>query len=261
MKRVYRYEANTDYWDRRWRQAGEDAPQFEDLTIYPIRYAELVMKTNPGRALEIGCGLGRVIKHYANQGREIVGIERSAVAVERTDQTDPNINIRHGDAFDLPFADGTFDIVLAFGVYHNLENGLRDALAEAARVLRRSGDFVISMRPQNIEMHLNEWYWRCRNRNPGGSELRFHKLLVRDKEFSDILGDVGLKVETVHRAHNMSLLYRLPFLRAANPSTEESVRRSRGYRLNGPGRIINSTLRTLFPYQFSNVLVFQGKRL
>lgn len=261
MKKVYRFEGNHAYWDRRWSEAGEDAGEFQDLTIYPIRYAENVMSRVPGRILEIGCGLGRVVKHYHARGREIVGIERSNVAVERMRDRSPGLDVRVGDALTLDFPDNSFDIALAFGVYHNFESGLKQGLAEIARILKPGGRFVISMRPHNVEMILNEWYWRRKNAQTKESNSSFHKLLVTDGEFKTLLAQHGLITDAVYRARNMSILFRLPFLQSGDvKNAPESLRRAKGYRLNVVGRVIDRLLTAVFPSQFCNVLVFEGHK-
>lgn len=257
MRRVERFEANEDYWDRRWRDAGEDADRFDDLSIYPIRYAEMVVGKPGDRILEIGCGLGRVVKHYHREGRRIEGIERSAVAVDRLREEAPDLDVQVGDVLDLPYEDGAFDVILAFGLFHNIEVGVHQGLAEAARCLRPGGRFCISMRPDNVEMRLNERYWRRRNRAQADNPPRFHKWLVTAEEFNKILAGHGLVTTEVHRARNVSMLYRIPFLRQAAP---ERTSRSRGYRLNAVGRLLDRGLMRWFPAQSCNVLVFVGHR-
>jgi SAM-dependent methyltransferase len=258
VRKVFRFEDNDGYWNRRWSQPGEDAARFSDMSIYPIRFAEMVVADRRQKILEVGAGLGRVLKHYHYQGFDISGVERSAVAVNRIRATDASIRIEHADAGCLPFADSSFDVVLAFGVFHNIEEGLSDALAETARSLRRGGRFAISMRPDNLEMRFNEWYWRRQHRAPAGGEPQFHKWLVTADEFRGTLARAGLVTSAVHRARNVSLLYRVPALRQA--SADEGERRSSGYRLNTAGRVLDRVLVGAFPHQFCNVLVFIGDR-
>lgn len=261
MKRVYRYEDNRKYWDRRWSEAGSDSNAFTDMSIYPIRYAELGMAglEKTAAVLEIGCGLGRVLKHYANRGYNICGIERSAPAVKKIRSESRIYNVVEGDVMALPYAEQSFDVVMAFGVYHNLEFGIEAALAETARVLRTGGRFVISMRPDNIEMMLNEWYWRWQYRGASGPPA-FHKLMVGDGEFRRMLAAHGLATDRVHYARNVAMLYRIPWLRDQS-STNESEKRSGGYRLSPLGRVIDRLLNRLFPYQVANVIVFIGHKV
>lgn len=262
LKKIYRNEDNESYWDRRWQKAGYDAPSFADLSIYPIRYAERIISRRDGKILEIGCGLGRLVKHYHALGREIVGIERSSVAVAEIQRATPELKVHEGDALNLNFHDNEFDVALAFGVYHNIETGIEKGIKEITRVLKPGGAFVISMRPDNIEMNLNEIYWKWKNRHRGKHKKKFHKWLVKDEEFLALLSKYGLQTKHVFHAKNMPLLFRIPFLRdKAVKNAEEKVRRASGYKLNFLGRKIDGFLQTQFPRQFSNVVVFEGVKL
>lgn len=261
MKRVYRHEANGAYWDRRWSEAGSDSESFTDLTIYPIRYAEMVMTDKAARALEIGCGLGRVLKHYARLGFQVAGIERSRVAVERLQEELPGLAVVEGDVLTLPYPDASFDVTMAFGVFHNLEQGLDQALSETARVLKVDGRFAISMRPNNIEMNGNEIYWRWKSRATRKGPRQFHKLLVGRKEFRNMLERYGLKTDHIYYARNVSLWYRIPLLRsAADYGASEAARRASGYQLNALGKLLDRASIALFPYQTSNAIVYIGHK-
>ena len=261
MKHVYRYQDNVEYWNQRWVEAGADKDHFEDLSIYPIRYAEMVMTDSSKCALEIGCGLGRVLLHYQKQGFPVVGVERSEVAVAAIKERHPEADVRLGDALSLPFRDSEFDVIMAFGVYHNLERGIDKGLVEVARCLSPGGRFCISMRPDNIEMRLNEVYWQWHNRKRRRGEKHFHKVLVGEGEFAAMLGRAGLETDSVHRARNVSLLYRLPFLRSRSAARgDEAARRSMGYRLNAVGRLLDRALKASLPYHTANVLVFVGRK-
>jgi ubiquinone/menaquinone biosynthesis C-methylase UbiE len=260
MRKVFRHESNDDYWDRRWQEASEDR-DFTDMSIYPIAYAEKVV-SDPGEAvLEVGCGLGRVVKHYHARGHKISGIERSKVAVDRLHETSPELDIRLASADALPFSDAAFDVLLAFGVFHNIEDGVEQSLAECARVLKPGGRFCISMRPDNMEMRLNERVWRARNPQHPSKPPRFHKWLTNPSDFAALLSRNDLRVEQTYFAANMSVLYRIKMLRdkAADAGTEAN-RRSSGYRLNGVGRVLHSAMRAVSPYQTCNVIVFTGRR-
>jgi SAM-dependent methyltransferase len=261
MKKVYRFQANDTYWDQRWAKTERDPDTFEDLNIYPVRYAEMIMRDRGQRALEIGCGLGRILKHYNSQGFHVSGIERSRVAVERLRREFPALDVAEGDVLSLPYSNGAFDIVMAFGVFHNLEQGLDEALAETARCLKKNGQFAISMRPNNLEMNLNEVYWRWQSRKKPRGKPQFHKLLVGEREFRDMLAAHGLVTDQIHRARNVSLWYRIPFLRSREDDTaSEETRRASGYLLNAVGNLLDGATRRLFPYQTANVIVYIGHK-
>jgi SAM-dependent methyltransferase len=260
MHKEMRFETNDDYWNRRWSGVSSDAVSFSNLDIYPIRYSEMVVSLCPGPILELGCGLGRLVKHYHRQGKTIAGVERSQIAVEKIAKDNPELHICVGDAKALPFRDSQFSVILAFGLFHNIEKRMVEAVHEAMRCLRSGGSFCISMRPDNIEMRLNNWYWRMQHRGKG--KERFHKWLVNEGEFSEILKDCGCRLDKVYKARNVSFLWRIPLLRDRKEvSDNESLNRSRGYELNMIGQMLDGLLHRMFPASFCNVLVFIGKKI
>lgn len=261
MKKVFRHELNEQYWDRRWSETGQDGKEFASLDIYPIKYAEMVIGKPGEKILEVGCGLGRVIKHYAVRGHDVWGVERSKVAVDRLNSESPDLKVELGSAEALPYPSEMFDVVLAFGVYHNIEVGMEAALSEASRVLRAQGRFCISMRPDNIEMNLNEVLWKWGASGHVKDVRQFHKWLTKPSPFSSLLGSHGLRVDGVYFARNMSILYRIPFLRDRSAKLgTETARRSAGYKLNAVGTRLDAVLRTCAPFQMCNVLVFTGTK-
>lgn len=260
MRKVFRFEDNKLYWDRRWTAAEKDLDGFVDFSIYPIKYAQMVMDDPQKLTLEIGCGLGRLLKHYHYSGFRVCGIERSHIAVNQLQAENPALDVRAGDILDLPYKDQHFDTALAFGVFHNLETGMEQALAETARCLKPGGRFCISMRPDNLEMRLNERYWTWKQRSKRDNKRHFHRWLVGKREFQEMLGQYALNAESVHYARNVSLLWRLPFLRESQSERKEGDRRARGYRLNAFGRMLDKFLMAAFPSQVCNVLVFIGRK-
>ena len=92
------------------------------------------------RVLELGCGDGGNLLPiaYALPGSRCVGVDLSAKALERGRQTIAalgleNAELRHGDLAALPDDLGTFDYVLAHGVYSWVPPEARDGLLRACR--------------------------------------------------------------------------------------------------------------------------------
>ncbi len=100
--------------------------------------------------LDLGCGVGRHLIPLSLQGLEVVGgdiaptgLKICAERLRRHGQT-PRL-VLHDMAF-LPFADGSFDALLAFHViYHTTLGGLRNVLAEIHRILRPGGRLYLTM--------------------------------------------------------------------------------------------------------------------
>lgn len=96
------------------------------------------------RVLDVGCGRGGpaayVARHHAP--REVVGLDAcaDAIALCRRHHREPNLSFVHGRADDLPFPDGSFDVVVNLESSHCYPD--RAAfLAEVVRVLRPGGAF------------------------------------------------------------------------------------------------------------------------
>ena len=109
-------------------------------------YRELVGpdRLPAGKVLEVGCNIGLQLRllEKANPGLEFHGLEPQQYAIARARLLSPNMQFHQGNAFALPFDDGSFDLVMTHGVLiHIAPTDLPRALAEICRVSRR---FVLS---------------------------------------------------------------------------------------------------------------------
>src|SRR6266481_2595365 len=80
---------------------------------------DLVERARPigasDRILDLGCGTGivaRVLRERLGGAASIVGLDMSPAMIERARSIAPELDWREGNALALPFADGSFDLVL-----------------------------------------------------------------------------------------------------------------------------------------------------
>jgi SAM-dependent methyltransferase len=126
------WSRRADGWVRFARTPGRDA--WFGPVLLP---ALLELLPQPGRrALELGCGEGRVARALAEHGYRVVGVDTSECAVAAAEGVEALV----ADAADLPFEEGAFDLVYAFMSLLNVDE-LDRAVAEAARVLEPGGIF------------------------------------------------------------------------------------------------------------------------
>jgi SAM-dependent methyltransferase len=116
-----------------------------------IPLVDAVVAAAPGRVLEVGCGWGELAEWIAREtGAEVVAVDLSPRMVELA--LERGIDASVADVQALPFADGTFDLVVAAWMLYHVPD-LDRGLAEIARVLRPGGTFVAST---NSRFHLHE---------------------------------------------------------------------------------------------------------
>ena len=98
------------------------------------------------KVLDVGCGGGNTACLIAQQyGSRVQGIDISEVMVAKAEQRarrqglEDMVEFRVADAFDLPFEDDTFDVVIIESVLTPLPGDKGKALEEMARVVRPGG--------------------------------------------------------------------------------------------------------------------------
>lgn len=93
---------------------------------------------NPVRILDAGCGEGFTLEKLRIRGigQVLEGIDAQADAVSLGTRTHPNLTIREGSIYSLPYADNSFDVVVCTEVLEHLERP-EDALKELHRVCSR----------------------------------------------------------------------------------------------------------------------------
>ena len=94
------------------------------------------------RILDYGCGTGGNTLAYSSLGA-VVGVEPDSAAIRLAHERGGAIYCRTGGT-QLPFREGSFDIVMASDVLEHIEHD-REAVAEISRVLRPGGAAIISV--------------------------------------------------------------------------------------------------------------------
>jgi ubiquinone/menaquinone biosynthesis C-methylase UbiE len=108
------------------------------------RVAELA---HPGNiVLEVAPGPGYLAIELAKRGYNVTALDisRSFVRIARRNARDAGVavDVRHGNAAEMPFADGSFDFIVCVAAFKNFSDPI-GALNEMHRVLKPGGQATV----------------------------------------------------------------------------------------------------------------------
>ena len=128
------------------------------------------------KVIDVGCGAGRHSFEAYRRGADVIAFDQNAADLNDVDEilqamkdqgevpASARAEAVKGDALDLPFADGTFDCVIASEILEHVPEDDR-AIAELVRVLKPGGALAITVPrwlPERVcwalsdEYHANE---------------------------------------------------------------------------------------------------------
>jgi len=103
--------------------------------------------------LDVGCGMGRFAEVATRWGARVVGVDLSAAAeVAAKNLADRDFVAFQADAFALPFAPESFDIIYSVGVLHHTPD-CEAALKSLAKYLKPGGILAVW-----LYSGYNKWY-------------------------------------------------------------------------------------------------------
>jgi SAM-dependent methyltransferase len=109
------------------------------------------------RLLDAGCGLGLYVARFGQICDEVHGVDIDADKVALAQES--LANIRQAPAEELPYPDGTFDVVFSHEVLEHVHDDAA-AVREAWRVLKPGGHLVIFVPNRLYLFETHGFYWR-----------------------------------------------------------------------------------------------------
>jgi ubiquinone/menaquinone biosynthesis C-methylase UbiE len=118
-------------------------------STYPLLHRVFDMKRVAGRkVLDIGCGVGTMFEQMSVHGAHVTGLDLSPRHASLTQRRREIFHLPgrvfHGDAENLPFADGSFDLIYSWGVLHHTPDTPK-TIRETFRVLRPGGEAFLML--------------------------------------------------------------------------------------------------------------------
>ena len=124
------------------RRNNFDNSRLDEIYVQDISISRTAMNEKfigdldcESRILEVGCNIGMHLRNFQEMGfRNLYGIELQPRAVELSKNVTRDINIIQGNAYDIPFKDGFFDLVFSNRVLIHLNpDEISKALKEIVR--------------------------------------------------------------------------------------------------------------------------------
>lgn len=144
-------------WDRVWENPDGWYPN-EFIVRFLAKYVRKrigldtyqVGRGDIKRVMDLGCGCGRHLIMLAREGYDTYGLDISqraiAFAQQWLEQESLKADLRVGSAINLPWGEGSFDLVISNGVLDHMRwEDARQATKEVARVLKSQGLFYVSL--------------------------------------------------------------------------------------------------------------------
>ena len=160
------------------------------------RAVELSQAQADWRALDVGTGTGHTAFALAPSVASVIGVDLTPEMLReaqklQAEQSCANVSFEIADVHQLPYPDGTFDLITCRRAAHHFTD-IAGALGEVHRTLRDGGRLVIDDR----SVPEDDFVDRCMNALDllhDESHVRQH----RPSEWESMLLDAGFRVEVV----------------------------------------------------------------
>ena len=138
-----KYGQETDFWERH---------------LFGLEHRSWACSRAFGHTLEVAIGTGLNLPHYPPRVR-LTGIDLTPQALDeaeiRAQSIGRDIDLREGDAHDLPFPDASFDTAISTYAMCSFRDDGR-VIAEMKRVLRPGGRLILV---DHIRSSVKPLYW------------------------------------------------------------------------------------------------------
>ena len=136
QKNIKAYDKKADNYDNTYD--GKFTEKFKSLLLAAVEIKDGYS------VLDIGCGNGTLLSRFAeNKSIKGFGTDLSPKMIENAKVRHPELQFAIADCENIPFDDGSMDIITVCAAYHHFPN-VHAFAAEAKRLLKKRGSLYIA---------------------------------------------------------------------------------------------------------------------
>ncbi len=184
------WETHAEWWIDGFTDGAD--PEYEEQ-ILPLAAEELA---GARRVLDVGCGDGQVSRLAVKLGAEVViGLDSTWNQVKVAHERGGGAMFLKAGAGKLPFADASFDAVVACLVFEHIRD-VDDAIAEVARVVAPGGRFCFFLNHPLLQTPNSGWI-DDQFLDPPEQYWRIGPYLIEDETIEEV--EKGVFIPFIHR--------------------------------------------------------------
>jgi SAM-dependent methyltransferase len=184
------WETHARWWIDGFTEGAD--PEYDEQ-ILPLAADELA---GFDRVLDVGCGDGQISRLAGRGGAGlVVGVDPTWNQITVAHERAGGAAFARAGAADLPFADSSFDAVVACLVFEHIHD-VDGAIAEVARVLRPGGRFAFFLNHPLLQTPNSGWI-DDQVLDPPEQYWRIGAYLVEDETIEEV--ELGIHIPFIHR--------------------------------------------------------------
>jgi 2-polyprenyl-3-methyl-5-hydroxy-6-metoxy-1,4-benzoquinol methylase len=126
-----------------------------DSPAHIARYEFALPYCEGKTVLDVACGDGYGVKILSEKAKLVCGLDNDPHLLSQTPKL-PNSEFRIGDARNMPYLTGTFDVVVSFETIEHFTEQ-KDFLSEITRILKPGGTAIISTPDHDVQLALGAY--------------------------------------------------------------------------------------------------------